>query len=172
MCNFSSHGGPNCPLAEELVWWGKWQRPLKIDKGWLCSWKCLVMRCMASHSMLPSGRSLGDLAASGPSSDVSGLQWGRLWPPAVLRVPVGSICSSSSRGREGGRRQKKCVCVSGTKVPLLPELCLILALWIGPDFSSAFLAYQVYIHHPECLFNPIRAVFSWGLGLSLMSAWG
>lgn len=97
--------------------------------------------------------------------------WAQQWclQPALLRMPVGSICSSNYRGREA---PEKYMCTSGTKALLLPGLCVILALWIDTDFSSAFLAYQVYIHHPECLFNPIRAVFSCGLDLSLMSAWG
>lgn len=82
--------------------------------------------------------------------------------------PEGGASVAPTTG--GGRLQEKRVCASGTKVPLLPELCPILALCINTDFSSAFLACQVYIHHPKCLFNPIRAVFIWGLDLSLMSA--
>lgn len=47
-------------------------------------------------------------------------------------------CASAAPTIEGWRHQEKCMCTSGTKVLLLPELCLILALWIDPGFFQLF----------------------------------
>lgn len=74
MCDFCRRGGLNSLLVEELcVGEGSDEEPLKAGRGWLCSWKCLVMRLVASHSLLSSCGSLSDAAASEASSDVSGL---------------------------------------------------------------------------------------------------
>lgn len=92
--------------------------------------------------------------------------------PAVMSPACGPEGASGQRLQlqqqgEGGTRKSVCA-------HLVPKHCssqsFVRSLCMDTDFSSAFLAYQVYIHHPKCLFNPIRAVFSWGLDLSLMSA--
>lgn len=50
----------------------------------------------------------------------------------------------------------------GACVPWALSCFLIAALQMDPDFSTAFLAYQNCIHHPERRFNPVRAMFNWG----------
>lgn len=93
--------------------------------------------CMAIYKVQEDGRS------AVPHLHPPGFTW------LCLRWNLcKSICSfSAARG----------VCASWAL-----SCFLIAALQMDPDFSSAFLAYQNCIHHPERRFNPVRAMFNWG----------
>lgn len=133
-------------LLKSFVWQGKWWRTIKNTKR-------VSVLCKMPCCLLPSLGSLGNLAALGPAVVSPGgseacSQLLQFW--ACLRV------ASVGPATKGGVHL-------GPRVTAASRaFCLIPALQMDPDFSSASLAYQGYIHHPAYLFNPIRAVFNWG----------
>lgn len=79
-----------------------------------------------------------------------------LWSRECLSVALVAPAMKGGTGKGARAPQAPTYCCSKS------FFCLIPALQMDPDFSSAFLTYQGCIHHPACLFNPIRAMFNWG----------